>query len=142
MSLVPPFLILLLPVKPVILLQKSTYVYKRGMIINCTLANVDINPPEVNFTWYSCGSSNCSETTTLATKESLRLDSQSTPLGNYRCKAQNAAGSDDEDLVVMQLQNLSKDSHKLSNIRTVYRIVKHCYCMILMTAILYKCYTK
>ena len=98
-----------------ILLHESTRVYKKGMIINCTLAKVDINPPQVNYTWYSCGPSKCNKKNLelISKSNSLRLESQSMPLRNYRCKAENAAGSAYQDLVVMQLANISKYNRNL-----------------------------
>ena len=83
--------------------MKSTYAFKKGMIINCTLKNADINPPQVNFTWYSCGTSKCDEKSAKLRSESysLQLDSQSHCSMNYRCKAENAVGSDYQDIEVI-----------------------------------------
>ena len=91
--------------------MKSTYAFKKGMIINCTLKNADINPPQVNFTWYSCGTSTCNEKSTKLRSESysLQLDSQSQSPMIYRCKAENAAGSDYQDIeVIGQSESESK----------------------------------
>ena len=91
----------LFAVKPVISLC-PTHIFKKGMIINCTLESFDINPPQVNFSWYSCGTSKCNEKSAKLISESysLRLDSQSTSMMNYLCKAQNAAGSAYKDIEV------------------------------------------
>jgi hypothetical protein len=90
-------------VKPVIALA-PTHVFKKGMIINCTLDKGDINPRQVNYTWYSCATSECSEKKRkLITSYALRLtESQSASEMNYRCEAANAAGSAYQDIKVVQ----------------------------------------
>ena len=89
--------------KPVIALA-PTHVFKKGMIINCTLAEGDINPRQVNYTWYSCGTSKCSgKNPKLIASYALHLtESQSASEMNYRCEAANAAGSDYQDIKVVQ----------------------------------------
>ena len=70
--------------------------FKKGMIINCTLKNTDeVNPPPV-YTWFSCDSASCDEESWKfeIKSESLRLDSQTRADMKYRCIAKNAAGSD------------------------------------------------
>ena len=85
-----------------------THIFKKGMIINCTLESFDINPQQVNFTWYSCGTSKCDEESAKLINElySLHLDSQSTSVMNYRCKAQNAAGSAYKDIEVHRSESI------------------------------------
>ena len=65
--------------------------------------NGGINPQQVNFTWYLCGSSECDTTNLnkISNSYSLRLKSQSNNRLNFRCEAKNAAGSAHQDIVVV-----------------------------------------
>ena len=70
------------------------------MRINCTLEKADINPPQANYTWYSCDSSKCDKKKLISESYSLQLKSQSKPEMNYRCEAKNDAGHAYRDIVV------------------------------------------
>ena len=67
------------------------------MIINCTLKRV--NPPEVNYTWYSCDTANCGKDIAKWKPESrnysLRIANQIKAEMKYRCIAINVAGKDE-----------------------------------------------
>ena len=88
-----------LTVKPTISLE-SAHTYEKGMIINCTLEKRDINPPQVNFTWYSCDTSKCDKKKLINESYSLHLKNQPKPEMNYRCEAKNDAGTAYKDIVV------------------------------------------
>ncbi len=93
------------------------------MIINCTLEKVDVNPPQVKYTWYSCGTSKCNEKNAKLKSDSysLELDSQSKSPMNYRCKAENAAGSDYQDIeVIGQSESESKIIRRITTARILY----------------------
>ncbi|CAB3995372.1 V-set and immunoglobulin domain-containing 1 [Paramuricea clavata] len=92
-------------VKPEIQLA-ATYLFKKGMIINCSLKNTDeVNPPQVKYTWFSCDSASCDEESAKLKIESysLRLNSQARIAMKYRCIAINAAGSDSKIIEVIKL---------------------------------------
>ena len=74
------------------------------MVINCTLDKGDINPRQVNYTWYYCGTFKCSEKKRklMASYALHPTESQSASEMNYRCEAANAAGSDFHDIKVVQ----------------------------------------
>ena len=82
--------------------------FKEGLIINCSIKRS--NPPEVNFTWYSCNTPNCAGKSRSLTKQSfLRLDSQPMSVMKYQCKAKNAAGSASKIIEVFKsAENKSK----------------------------------
>ena len=102
-------------VKPVILLER-THIYEKGMIINCSLTKSVVNPPQVNYTWYSCGTSKCDEKNLKLISElySLPIESQSNTRMNYRCKANNAAGSAYQDILVVIVSNKPCDDKNAS----------------------------
>lgn len=81
-------------VKPEIEMESSSYKFVAGMEIKCTL-KTKINPPEVNFTWFSCESANCNKEHLTAISDSslLRLDGIQNPQMRYLCRATNLAGS-------------------------------------------------
>ncbi len=56
----------------------------------------EVNPPQVNYTWFPCDNDNCDESSAKwkNKSQSLRLNSQPTPDMKYGCIAKNAAGSD------------------------------------------------
>jgi hypothetical protein len=90
--------------------MKTLYIFKVGLIINCSLKRC--NPPEVNYTWYSCNTPNCGGTSQSLTETSiLRLDSQPKSVMRYQCKAKNAAGSASKLIEVVKLaENNSKSA--------------------------------
>ena len=103
--------------------MERTHAFKKGMIINCTLEKVDVNPPQVKYTWYSCGTSKCNEKNAKLKSDSysLELDSQSKSPMNYRCKAENAAGSDYQDIeVIGQSESESKIIRRITTARILY----------------------
>ena len=78
--------------------------FKKGMIINCTLKNADeVNPTDVDYTWFSCDSDSCDEESTKFKIESysLRLNSQARANTKYRCIAKNVAGNDSETIEIV-----------------------------------------
>ena len=76
------------------------YVFKKGVIINCTLKNAEeVNPQQVNYTWFWCASDCDGDRPHWKLKsKSYFLQVDRKPAGvfgtPYRCKAENAAGSD------------------------------------------------
>ena len=110
-------------VKPVILLER-THVYEKGMIINCSLTKSVVNPPQVNYTWYSCGTSTCDDKNLKLISESysLRLESQSNTRMNYRCKVNNAAGSAYQDIVVVIVSEKLCES---KDVNVTFLMIKH-----------------
>ena len=93
-------------------MKTSTYVFKKGMVINCTLKTEEINPRQVNYTWFSCDSESCDKESLgekIVESPSLRLHkSQSKPQMKYLCRASNAAGSDTTIIDVITVQVISK----------------------------------
>ena len=59
------------------------------MVINCTLKK-EVNPREVNYTWFSCDSANCDK---VSDSSLLRLNSIQKTEMKYQCRAKNDAGS-------------------------------------------------
>ena len=104
-----------LTAKPVIRL-KSTYTFRKGMVINCTLANSkQVCPPEVKYTWFSCDNGKCDEASALFKIESysLRLTELSRFDIMYRCIAKNTAGSDYKTIEVLEEKSKSKTFSQL-----------------------------
>ena len=96
--------------KPVIQLE-STYKFKKGKAINCSLANAkEVCPPEVNYTWISCDNGGCDEKNAKFKTESysLRLIKLTRPNMMYRCIASNTAGSDYRTIEVFEQISKSK----------------------------------
>ena len=83
------------------------HIYKKGKTINCTLSKDDRNPPNVNYTWFSCGTSKCDKQNLKLINESISLTlyHQTSPLMNYRCEAKNEAGSSTQDIEVVLVQS-------------------------------------
>ena len=81
------------------------------MTIICKLKNTnEVNPPEVNYTWFSCDSASCDENSEKLKNKSqfLQLNSQSRHEMNYRCIAENAAGNDYKIITVRDQKSKSK----------------------------------
>ncbi|CAB4031722.1 ---NA---, partial [Paramuricea clavata] len=78
--------------KPEINMDK-TYKFQKGTVIDCAIKRA--NPPEVNYTWYSCDIPICSERSWKFVKKypTLQLASQLKPDMKYKCEAKNAAGT-------------------------------------------------
>ena len=81
------------------------------MIINCTLEKGDINPTQVNFTWYLCDTSKCYKKKLISESYSLHLKNQPKPEMNYRCEAKNDAGNANKNIVVQKRESIT---HKYS----------------------------
>ena len=113
-------------VKPEISLERN-HLYEKGMIINCSLTKSVVNPPQVNYTWYSCGTSTCGDKNLKLISESysLRLESHSSTRMNYRCKANNAAGSAYQDIVVVIVSEKPCESKDVN--MTSLMITHACY---------------
>ncbi|CAB4019701.1 B-cell receptor CD22, partial [Paramuricea clavata] len=97
-------------VKPEIQLAESD-LFRKGMIINCTLKNADeVNPPQVKYTWFLCDSKSCDVRSAKLKieKYSLQLNSQSRHEIVYRCIAENAAGYDSQIITVFDQKSRSK----------------------------------
>ena len=86
------------------------------MMINCTLKTSDVNPKEVNYTWFSCNSPDTCHP--LSKSSSLQLNSQPNPETEYICKATNGAGSDNQSITVYKTK-----IGKCTRIETVHLIV-------------------
>ena len=97
--------------KPEIEVQEKMHIFKKGMIINCTLSLKRVNPPEVNYTWYSCDTATCSKDIAKWKFESrsysLRIDNQVKAEMKYRCKVSNAAGEDDSPAIRVYKQSVN-----------------------------------
>ena len=79
-------------------------IFTKGMFLNCTVNKV--NPPEVDYTWYSCTRECNDERWKLETKSPfLRLDSLPEFEMTYRCTAQNAAGSASKEVKVYSIES-------------------------------------
>ena len=91
-------------------MEKSNYIFTKGKVINCTLKTEEINPRQINYTWFLCKSETCDEKSLNLSSESasLRLKSQSKLRMKYLCKVENAAGSDTKVIDVIKLQTVSK----------------------------------
>ena len=91
-------------------METSNYIFTKGRVINCTLKTEEINPLQVNYTWFLCKSETCDEKSLNLSSESasLRLKSQSKLRMKYLCKVENAAGSDTKVIDVIKLQTVSK----------------------------------
>ncbi|CAB3994903.1 Fibroblast growth factor receptor 2 [Paramuricea clavata] len=95
-------------VKPEINMEK-THGYKEGLMINCSLKRS--NPPEVNYTWYLCDTTNClRKSQSLAEKSILRIYSQTKSVMTYKCKATNAAGSASKIIEVLKSGEINSKS--------------------------------
>ena len=93
--------------KPMLSLEKThVHIYKAGKVINCAISKDDFNPPNVSYTWFSCGTSKCDQQNLTLINESisLKLNDQTSPLMNYRCEAKNEAGSSIQDILVVLVQ--------------------------------------
>ena len=91
--------------------MENTYEFKKGIVINCSLANAkEVCPPEVNYTWFSCDNGRCDENNAKFKRESysLRLSKLSRPNMMYRCIARNTAGSDYKTIDVLERIGKSK----------------------------------
>lgn len=100
-------------------MKTSTYVFKKGMVINCTLKSEEINPRQVNYTWFSCDSQTCDEESLsekIVESSSLQLKSQPMPRMRYLCRVTNAAGSDTAVIDVINTQVVSKCDHSNNSI--------------------------
>ena len=89
--------------KPEIQIDKETLIFKKGMMINCTLKKGF----PVNYTWYSCHKE-CDKDTKWNIQShnySLRIDNQEKMLMNYKCKARNTAGTDESPTIVIVNQD-------------------------------------
>ena len=90
--------------------METDYKFEKGMIINCTLKTLEINPKEVNYVWFSCDSPSdtCDEDplTVKSRSSSLQLDGQPKRNPKYLCKATNKAGSDNESIIVFTTQQI------------------------------------
>ncbi len=90
--------------KPEIEVVETTHIFRKGMIINCHLIR-DVNPTEVNYTWYSCDTVNCGKNTVEWKLEShnssLRIDNQLKVEVKYRCIARNTAGKDESPTITV-----------------------------------------
>ena len=76
------------------------------MIVKCTLSKKG-NPPKVNYTWYSCHTDNCGNTSLSKWKieshnYSLRIDNQATAEMKYRCMATNVVGKDESQTITVR----------------------------------------
>jgi hypothetical protein len=103
--------------------MEKTHEYKEGLIINCSLKRS--NPPEVNYTWYSCNTPNCSgKSQGLTEKSILRLDSQLKYVMKYQCRAKNAAGSASKIIEVVKSAENNSKSPNLTSVICNYVIPK------------------
>ena len=96
-------------------MKTTSYEYEAGMIINCTLKTSDVNPKEVNYTWFSCNSLDTCNKDPLTKSSSLQLDSQPNLKTQYICKASNGAGSDNQSITVFRTK-----IGKCTNIESVH----------------------
>ena len=83
----------ILTVKPEIDVRKTTYTFKKGMMINCTTKRA--NPQEVNYTWYACENVDCTKHSAWKLKahdKLLIIENQAKAKVKYQCIARNVAG--------------------------------------------------
>ena len=88
-------------------MMTASYIFeRRTTIINCTLKSYEINPKQVNYTWFSCNSPDFCDADSLTVESnsfSVQLNNQSKCKMEYLCKATNAAGSDNESIAVFKI---------------------------------------
>ena len=95
-------------------MKQTSFQFKKGRKINCTLKNShDVNPKEINYTWFSCSSPDkCDKDLTTIRKTSpnfmMVIDDQSAQKMRYLCKAENEGGSDNATIDIYKLQMNSK----------------------------------
>ena len=77
------------------------------MVINCTLKK-EVNPREVNYTWFSCDSANCDKE--VSDSSLLRLNSIQNPEMKYQCRAKNDAGSANISIEVFETERSNVNS--------------------------------
>ena len=103
-----------LAVKPEIEIKQTSLQFQKGIKINCTLKNShDVNPKEINYTWFSCNSPDmCDKDLTIIRKSSpnsmVVINDQSAQTMKYLCKAENEGGSDTATIDVFNFQTNSK----------------------------------
>ena len=115
-----------LAVKPEIDFNRTSFQFQKGMKINCTLKNShDVNPKEINYTWFSCNSPDmCDKDLTTIKKSSpnsmVVLDDQSAQEMKYLCKAKNKGGSDNATIDIYRLQINSEYTLVLKHLGLLY----------------------
>ncbi|XP_028407243.1 fibroblast growth factor receptor 2-like [Dendronephthya gigantea] len=111
-------------VKPEIQLEKL-HVFEKGMNINCNIKRA--NPPEVTYTWYSCGTGKCGESNAEWNFElqnsSLRLETQAVSKIRYRCVAKNTAGQDQAETTVLFKSSNNIDTKSSKNTLMFFIVV-------------------
>ncbi|XP_028411440.1 hemicentin-1-like [Dendronephthya gigantea] len=103
-------------VAPVIINMQERMIFTKGMLINCTVN--EVNPPEIDYTWYSCYTRNCDDKDWKfeSKTSSLRLDRLLKPEMTYRCTAQNAAGKASKKVTVFNIEKLQVTLSKVSSV--------------------------
>ena len=87
----------------------ETYTFKKGKMIECKLKISNINPSQINYTWYSCDNDKCDGKLTLInSSNTLRLERQSSSEVYYLCKAENRAGNDSKVINVVRVFDPNK----------------------------------
>ena len=88
----------------------ETYTFKKGKMIECKQKELaPINPSQINYTWYSCDNNKCDGKLTLKNNSNtLRLQSQSSSVVYYLCKAENGAGNDSKVINVVHVFDPNK----------------------------------
>ena len=81
----------------------DTYTFKKGIMIECKLKRSNINPSQINYTWYSCDNDKCDGKLTLInSSNTLRLKRQSSSKVYYLCKAEHGTGNDSKIISVVR----------------------------------------
>ena len=110
-------------VKPEIEVPGTTFIFEKGIVINCTLKRA--NPPDVNFTWQSCHEVNCSKKSAwkLQSRDQfLRIDDQAKTEVKYRCKARNLAG-EGESRTIMMYKKADVTVKWTTSVKTILSVV-------------------